>query len=179
MKAMNDISKEYGTALFMLACEAGEKQSYAKILNEIKDLFTNEPQYAELLASPNVPLSERLFAIDAAFADTAPEYVLSYLKLLCEKGRIPCLMESIDAYNELLDASERVSGAKIISAVALTEEEKAKLIATLERENGGTVHAEYVVDPTILGGLIVEINGKILDGSLRHRLRDVKEVINT
>ena len=42
MKAMNDISKEYGTALFMLACEAGEKQSYAKILNEIKDLFTKD-----------------------------------------------------------------------------------------------------------------------------------------
>ena len=177
--AMNEISKEYGTALFMLACESGEKQSYAKSLNEIKDIFTAERQYAELLSSPNIPLSERLGAIDAAFADTVPEHVLSYLKLLCEKGRIPCLMESIDAYNELLDASERFSNAKITSAVALTEEEKAKLIAKLESENGGSVHAEYTVDPSILGGLIVETDGKILDGSLRHRLRDVKEVINT
>ena len=179
MTAMNDISKEYGTALFMLACETEEKQSYARILNEIKDLFSHEPQYAELLSSPNIPLSERLGAIDAAFADTAPEYVLSYLKLLCERGRISCLIESINAYNELLDASERVSNAKITSAVALTEEEKAKLIAKLESENGGTVHAEYTVDPSILGGLIVEKDGKILDGSLRHRLRDVKEVINS
>ena len=176
---MTGISKEYGTALFMLACEEHMQRPFAEALEKVKTAFLEHPQYAEMLSSPSISLGDRLCAIEAAFAAEIPEHVLSYLKLLCEKGRISCFLESVDAYKELLDASERVSNAKVTSAVALTEEEKQKLIKKLESMNQGKVHAEYFVDETLLGGLIVEVDGKIMDGSLRHRLHDVKEVMNT
>lgn len=176
---MTEISKEYGTALFMLACEEGKQRCYADALEHIRQAFLENPLYAEMLASPGIPLRERLDAIDAAFADAVPEHVLSYLKLLCEKGRISCFVESVGEYRALLDASERVSNAKVISAVELTDAEKQKLISKLEQINRGKVHAEYAVDETLMGGLIVEMDGKIMDGSLRHRLYDVKEVMNT
>ena len=88
-------------------------------------------------------------------------------------------IESVDAYNELLDASERISSAKITSAVALSDAEKDKLIKRLERAGKGKIKAEYFVDEALLGGVIVEINGEIMDGSLRHRLQDIKEVMNS
>ena len=175
---MTEISKEYGTALFMLACENGEQKSYANILKEIKDLFLENPSYLDMLSSPSIPLSERLSAIDVAFLDKAPEYIVSYLKLLAEKGRMDCLMESIDEYEELLNASERVYNAKITSAQELSEEEKCKLIAKLELVNKGSVKAEYFIDASLLGGVIVEMDGNVMDGSLRYRLQQVKEVIN-
>lgn len=176
---MTEIGKEYGTALFMLACEENEKKSYAEALGNIKNTFLDYPQYTELLSSPSIPVKERLCVIDEAFSGRVPEYVLSYLKLLCEKGRIPYFMESVDEYKTLLDASEHISNAKITSAVELTEEEKQKLINKLELMEKGKVHAEYFVDTALLGGLIVEVDGKIMDGSLRHRLHEVKEVMNT
>ncbi len=176
---MTEISKEYGTALFMLACEEGEQKSYASALDSIKYVFLDQPQYLELLSSPSISLEERLSMIDAAFAASIPEHVLSYLKLLCEKGRISCFIESAEEYHALLDASERVSNAKITSAVPLTQEEKRRLIQKLETLNKGSVHAQYFVDEDLLGGLIVEMNGKIMDGSLRHRLYDVKEVMKS
>lgn len=176
---MTEIGKEYGTALFMLACEENEKKSYAEALGNIKNTFLDYPQYTELLSSPSIPVKERLCVIDEAFSGRVPEYVLSYLKLLCEKGRIPYFMESVDEYKALLDASEHISNAKITSAVELTEEEKQKLINKLELMEKGKVHAEYFVDTALLGGLIVEVDGKIMDGSLRHRLHEVKEVMNT
>lgn len=176
---MTEIGKEYGTALFMLACEEKNQKSYAEALEKIKEVFLKNPQYADLLSSPSIPLKERLSIIDAAFSDTVPEYVLSYLKLLCEKGRILCFNESVDEYKALLDASEHVTNAKITSAVELTEEEKQKLINKLELIEKSKVHAEYFVDTALLGGLIVEIDGRIMDGSLRHRLHEVKEVMNT
>lgn len=175
---MTEISKEYGTALFMLALEQGEHKRYAEILEEIKDIFLKNPSYVGMLSSPAIPLSERLCAIDAAFKDKVPEYILSYLKLLCEKDRIECFLESVEEYKALLDAKESVYGAKITCAQALTEEEKAKLIAKLESVYHGKVKAEYVVDSSLIGGLIVEIDGTIMDGSLRRRLKKVKEVIN-
>ena len=176
---MTEIAKEYGTALFMLACEENEKKAYAEALMMIKDTFCEYPQYIELLSSPSISLNERLSVIDKAFSNTVPEYVLYYLKLLCEKGRITYFLESVEEYKALLDASEHISNARITSAVELTETEKEKLIDKLELINKGKVAAEYFVDPALLGGLIVEVDGKIMDGSLRHRLQEVKEVMNT
>lgn len=176
---MTEISKEYGTALFMLACEEKAQESYREALEEIKNAFLENPQYQELLASPSVPLNERLSIIDTVFADRIPEHILSYLKLLCEKGRIPYFLESVQEYNALFDASKLISNARITSAVELTENEKQKLITKLESIVKGKVHAEYFVDADLLGGFIVEMDGKIMDSSLRHRLHEIKGVINT
>ena len=176
---MTEIAKEYGSALFMLACEENEKQNYAKALGTCKHAFLEHPEYIELLSSPSIPLKERLSVIENAFSGVIPEHVLSYLQLLCEKGRMPYFMESVEEYQQLLDASERIVNAKVSSAVELTEEEKKKLISKLELMEKGKVRAEYFVDATLLGGLIVEVDGKVMDGSLRHRLHEVKEVMNT
>ena len=176
---MTDIAKEYGTALFMLACEENEKRSYAEALERIKSTFSEYPEYIALLSSPAITLGERLKAIDEAFSDAVPEYVLSYLKLLCEKGRMQCFAESAEEYAALLDASEHISNVRVTSAVELTGEEKQKLIQKLEITEKCKVRAEYFVDAALLGGLIVEIDGRIMDGSLRHRLHEIKEVMNT
>lgn len=176
---MNEIGKEYGAALFMLACEEGDKKGYAAALDTVRSTFTEHPQFAELLSSPGIPLNERLAVIDSTFSGALPEHVLSYLKLLCEKGRMPFFTESVEEYHALLNASEHISSVRITSAVELTDEEKQKLIKKLESMEKCSIRAEYFVDSSILGGLIVEIGGKIMDGSLRHRLHDVKEVMNT
>ncbi len=176
---MSEIAKEYGTALFMLACEENEKKSYGEALQKVRNIFIDNPQYPELLSSPGISLKERLTVIEQTFSNVVPEHIVSYLKLLCEKGRIPYFLESVAEYNQLLDASEHVFNAKITSAVELTQTEKEKLISKLELKENGKVCAEYFVDTTLLGGLIVEVDGKIMDGSLRHRLHEVKEVMNT
>lgn len=178
MTIMNEISKEYGTALFALACEENAKHEYAKALSTVKSLLDETPEYAELLSSPGIPLSERLAVIEKAFAESIPSHVVSYLQLMCETGRFFCFEESVEQYNALLDASEQISTAKITSAVELTDEEKQKLVSKLEARYHCRISAEYYIDKALLGGLIVELDGKILDGSLRQRLREVKEVMN-
>ena len=176
---MNEISKEYGTALFALACEENAKHEYASALRTVKELLDESPEYKELISSPAIPLSDRLAVIEQAFSKTVPEHVLSYLQLICEKGRFSCFNESVEQYNALLDASEQISAAKITSAIELTNEEKEKLVSKLESRYHCRISAEYYIDNAMLGGLIVELDGKILDGSLCQRLREVKEVMNT
>lgn len=175
---MTDIAKEYGTALFEVACEVNEKKRYAEALETVKRTALGIPQLLELISSPGIPLNERLDVIDRAFSEALPEHVLSYLKLMCEKGRIGCLIESIEEFRRLFDESERVSVVKVTSAIALTDEEKQRLTDKLTKKENRRVTAEYFVDPTLLGGLSIEVDGKIMDGSVRRRLRDVKEVIN-
>ena len=175
---MIDVGKEYGAALFMLACEQNKKKEYAVGLKLIEEAFKESPEYAEFLSSPSIPVKERLSAIESAFADSLPEDLLSFFLLLCEKGRMPCLGVAISEYTALFDASERISTAKVISAVPLTDGEKAKLKEKLEAMYKRTVNLECSVDENVLGGLIVEVDGNTMDGSLRYRLREVKEVMN-
>lgn len=174
---MTEISNEYGTALFMLACETKQKREFANGLNTIRKVFGETPEYEAFLASPGIPLEERLSAVEAAFVGSVPESVLHYLQLLCEKGRISCFLESVEVYHTLLAASEHISHATVTSAVELTESEKNKLKHKLEAMTKGQVMIHYVIDPSLLGGLIVEVDGKVMDGSLRHRLSEVKEVM--
>ena len=80
---------------------------------------------------------------------------------------------------KLFYISQRVINAKVTSAVALTDTEKAKLIRKMEDTHKGKVQAEYLVDKELLGGMTLEIDGRILDGSLCHRLREIKDVMNS
>ena len=113
---MNEIAKEYGTALFMVACEENEKKSFFEALELIKSTFVDYPEYLEILTSPSITINERLDVIEKTFSKLVPEYVLSYLMLLCEKGRMAYFLESVDEYKALFDASEHISNAKITSA---------------------------------------------------------------
>ena len=179
MKTMTDIAKEYGAALFLLAREEHEEAEYAAALEQIRTVFAANPEYPEMLASPGIPLRERLSAIEAAFAGTVPEYVLSYMQLMCEKGRISAFLDAAEEYFALYDASRRVSKAVATSAVPMTDTQKQTLQQKLEAMCKGSVTVEYRLDASLLGGLVVELDGKIMDGSLRHRLQQVKDVMTT
>lgn len=175
---MTEISKEYGAALFMLACEKDAKAEYGSALENVKSVFEENPEYLEFLASPAIAKSDRLEAIGVAFNGKIPEDVVSFLQLMCEKGRISEFLEATEEYFNLLDASEHIQTAKITSAVELTADEKDALKKKLEAMSKNMVNMEYFIDESLLGGVVVEIDGRIIDGSLRKSLRDIKEVIN-
>lgn len=172
------ISKEYAAALFSLACENQAEQSYADALDMIAAVFAETPEYTEFLASPGIPKEERTAALDEAFSAAVPEQVLSFLKVLCERGNIRSLNDCVKEYHKLLDTQKQFSRAKIISAVPLTDAQKKRLIQKLERKSGHTVLPEYIVDPALLGGMVVEMDGRVIDGSLQYKLQQVKEVIS-
>ena len=178
MKTMTEMSKEYATALFMLGREVGREKEYSESLNKVMEAFDEEPDYLEFLSSPAIPVKERLTAIESAFSTILPEHVLSFLQLLCEKGRIRGFKEAVVEYDRLLDAFENLSVAKVKSAVALTDKEQERLVEKLEKMCGHTVTLVCDVDESLMGGIIVEVDGKVMDGSLRSRLHEVKDVIS-
>lgn len=174
---MIEISKEYAIALFELAKETGLETEFHKALQDIKEAFSMQPEYYSLLSSPNIPMKERRELMETTFA-SFPEYVVSWLELLCEKGHIQKLPDCIKRYEDLYEASLNVSEALITSAVELTEEEKAALIRNLERQSSHTVIARYTIDESLLGGLLIRMDDRVIDGSLRHKLNEVKEVMD-
>ncbi|MBQ8684123.1 MAG: ATP synthase F1 subunit delta [Clostridia bacterium] len=174
---MTEQSKEYAEALFALAAETGEQEACLTGLTLVADLLADNPDYRELLANPAIPAAERYALLEQALAGAVPESVLSFLGLLCAHGRIRMLDDCLEDYRALYRASISLSTAYVTSAVALTDGQRDRLQNKLEALTGHTVVLECAVDETLLGGMTVHIDGKVLDGSLRHRLQEVKEVI--
>ncbi len=174
---MNNMTGEYAEALFALACENNSLKEYSSSLNTVLGFMEESPQYVELLASPSIPIDERLEAIDAAFGDLLPEHVLSFLKILCERQKIRGLRDCVREYDALLDACRNVSAANVISALELTQQQKDELKSKLEKMSGKDVVMNCSVDKSLIGGIVVEIDGRVIDGSLRHSLSEVKDVM--
>ena len=85
--------------------------------------------------------------------------------------------ECFEIFDELYKEEAKRSKAVIISAVELDDEAKRKLLDKLRSISGHTVEAEYRIDRSLIGGLIVEMDGRRIDGSLKKRLKEIKEVM--
>ena len=175
---MTQRTKEYAEALFALALEADSADAFAAALKEATAVFEEHPDYVEFLACYGIPTAERTAALEEVFADRLPEYVLSFLQLLCENGYIKSVFECQKEFEALYMEARRTATATVTSAVELTAEQKARLIEKVKALCGRDVSAVYTVDESIMGGVIVETDGKIIDGSLKRRLHEVKEVID-
>ena len=171
---MADLSKEYTAALFSLAMENGLVDEFKQELGEIKDLIDDD--YILVLSSPALSLSMRLDMIDEAFG-TMHEYVVSFMKLLCENGQISILPEAINEFFLLCHELENRVTAKIYYVKEPSEAQKARLEDKLSKMTGKKIDALYIEDSTLIGGIKIELDDRIIDGSLSARLSNIKGVI--
>lgn len=177
MILMTEISKEYAAALFALAREQNRGQEFYSALLSVQKELENIPEYVQILSAPNIPAQERCGLLEQAFAAVVPEYVLSFLKLLCEKGQIRLFSDCVKEYELLYQAFCKVSSARVVSAAELTEAEKRILQDELERISGHSVTAQYEIDGALIGGMVVYMDDTVIDGSLRTKLKELKEVM--
>lgn len=172
------MGKEYASALFTLAMEEGKQEEYGEALETVKTVFSENREYIDFLNSFSIPKSERIDAIEEAFGKGLPEHIVSFVKLLCEKDRISEIFDCVSIYKDLLDMSKNISLAKVTSSVELTDEEKEKLKKKLERVYNKNVVLDIKTDKNLICGIIVEIDGKVIDGTIKKSLSDAKEVIS-
>lgn len=173
---MMQTEREYAEAMFSLCAESGESEKYLEALIEVRALLRENPEYTEFLASPAIPIAERCQAIDEAFGKY-PEYVASFLKILCENSHVKGTAACIDEFERLVNSARNRAEAKVYSALELKVEQKQRLESKLASVTGKEIDAVYIVDKSLIGGIRVELEGVTYDGSVKHRLDEVKEVI--
>ncbi len=175
---MTQIAKNYADALYELARDEGlDEQIYGQ-LSQVKDLLEQTPDYARLLSAPNLPKPERLAALDEAFAGRVHPYLLHFLKLLCERGHIRELKDCAIQYRRRRNVDLGILDAVAITASPLAEPLREKLRLRLQSLTGKQVDLQYRIDPTVLGGIRLEYDGKALDGTIRSRLAGIEKTLS-
>lgn len=171
---MAEMHKGYAAALFELSADEETNEGF-KVLSEI---FDNNPEYVQLVSSPALPKKERLSLLKEALGNNFPENLTSFTMLMCEKGVLSEFSQCAKEYDKMYKEWQKASVAYVRSAVALTGDEKIRLKNSLEQATGRNVTLVCSVEKNLVGGVIVEMDGKVYDGSVRRRLEDIKKVIN-
>jgi F-type H+-transporting ATPase subunit delta len=176
---MPSVSYEYGKALYELSCELSLSDEYLLAIRQIREIFKSNGEIISILASPVITKQERVEIIDRIFATRIDTHIIAFLKLLTERGRAKIKPDCLDEFERLWYENSGIVIAEAVSATTLTDEQKIQLHKSLEDRTGMAVELRTKVDPSLLGGVRITINGEMIDGSIKGRLERLKEDIIT
>ena len=174
---MTETARMYGGSLYDLAAEEGLEARILGELDEAVALFKANPDYLHLLSTPSIPKRERCGLLDEALRDQVHLYVLNFMKLLCEKGALRELPGCARAYRLRYNEAHGILEATAVSAVPLTAEQTGRLHEKLEKVTGKHIDLKTKVEPAVLGGIRLDIEGTELDGTVRSRLAGLRSSI--
>jgi F-type H+-transporting ATPase subunit delta len=170
------LADRYAAALRTAIGDTTRLEAAAQALNVMSAAYQSHQQVRFALANPVLPLDTRRAILDSAMkAYPAPEEVVRLLRMMLEENRMTLLPTIASRFEVHIDDwLERVE-VTVITAVPLTDSLEKALVGSLEKFSRKTVRLNAVVDPKIIGGLIVLMWGVFFDFSLRTRLERLKQ----
>jgi F-type H+-transporting ATPase subunit delta len=167
------VARNYAEALFELGERSGNTERYADLIDALAAAVETTPKVKAVLMSPRVPKAEKARLLGAAMKGAPREFGL-FLQALVKRGRHKILREIAQEYLELLDL--KLDRVRAGVTLARTPDEKLKqtIQELLSRQLAKQVIASYSVDPEILGGAIVRVGERVLDGSVRRRMTKLR-----
>ena len=174
---MTELAREYGEGLYELALEESISADVLAQLKTLRDVFRQEPDFLRLLSNMSLSKEERVGVIDQTLRGQVHAYVLNFLKILCERGVLNEFAGCEEAYRARYNADNSVMAAVATTAEPITSEQREKLIARLCQMTGKQIELIEKVDPAVMGGVLLEMNGQRYDNTIRHRLSSIKEVL--
>ena len=165
-------AKRYARAVFEIAGQSNTIEEWGGALQESQEALLEE----DLLASleyPKLTAERKVQIIQSAFTET-PRLVVNLLSLLATRNRIGLLPQIVEEYQSLCDAHYGRSRAHVTTAIPLEEAQRERITNQLEQLIGHEVIINVEVDPDVLGGVTARVGDKIIDGSLKGRLRAMR-----
>ncbi len=170
--ANESVARRYSQAAFELAVEAGEAEAWSRALARIAQ-FLSDGEAARALQNTRVSHEVKHRLIDAGLADL-PRMPLNLAHILVNKGRTGLAVLIAEQFARRVEEHQGIARARAVTAVALSDAERQTLAQRLRESTGRQVLLETDVDPSILGGVVVQIGDRLLDGSTRARLEALR-----
>ncbi len=168
----------YGNALFELALEEGkidglyeEVQTLIQLLNENIDLI-------KILEHPRIDKDEKKKIIEDTFGNRVSDEITGLMVMVVEKEHISNILDILNYFIKLVKKQKNIGVASVTSAVDLSDSQKAaieqKLIETTAYD---TMEIEYSVDKSLIGGLVIRIEDRVVDSSIKTKLEKLSKTL--
>lgn len=174
---MTEFGSVYGGGLYDLCTEEKIESDVLDQLRSLKALFHENPDFLRLLANMSLTKRERIGILDGALQGQTHPFVLNFLRILVERGAVMAYDECEAAYAECYNRDHQATVADVTVARPLTDQQRAELLAKLKDMTGKDVTIREKVDPSVLGGVLMQMEGKRYDNTVRHRLDAIKQAL--
>ena len=167
------VGRNYAEALFEMGERSGNVDLYADLIDGVAAAVETTPQVQAVLMSPRVPKSEKARILGDAMQGAPREFAL-FLQALVRRNRHRILRDIAREYLGLLDVKLQRVRAGVTLARTPDEKQQRAIQEMLSRQLNKQVIAAFSVDPEILGGAIVRVGDRVLDGSVRRRMTKLR-----
>lgn len=164
-------AKRYAQAAFQIAVANGTVGTWRTELDDVAQVLTDSAA-ASVLADGRLPVESRQAMVERMLA--VSPLVMNLAKLLVAKGRSGDARAVAAAFGRMADAADGIAHAQLTTAVQLEPEQVRAIEARLSTSMGVSVRAVATVDSAILGGLVVRVGDRLVDGSVRTRLKRLR-----
>lgn len=169
------LAKKYAAAMFELAQEENKLKEYGKQLEDIRQLFETQPLLKAYMGNPQIQSAEKKELLNKVFGDDVDKTVRNFMLLLVDKHRITLIEEIVGKYQALSNEAQNIVIAHVTTATALSKQQKHDLTAKLEAITDKHVKLKTHIDESIIGGVIVKMGDKLIDGSVTNRIKSLEK----
>lgn len=171
------LDRRYALALYEVAEEKNKIEEYLKDLRIICDLIDNNKDFYEVIKHPQISTKKKKKTFINIFKGNIDEELLSFLLILIEKDRILYLREKLNEMEKIVLERKNTLRGIVKTTVPLTEGEYEKLLSKLEAKYNKKIILEQIIDPSILGGIFVRVNNEVIDGTVKLKLEELKNLM--
>ncbi|NQT47947.1 MAG: ATP synthase F1 subunit delta [Chloroflexi bacterium] len=164
--------RRHAQAVFEISLENNTLDEWQTDLEMMSNVLGN-PEVAALLENPKLDFGKKRQVLQSILPDVAPA-AMNLACLLVAKNRLRILPGLLAEFRRLVNAYHGREEAEVITAVPIGDEERKKIETDLSAISGKEVMVSSRVDPDILGGLVARLGDKLIDGSIRTRLRELR-----
>jgi F-type H+-transporting ATPase subunit delta len=173
MARRKSAARRYAEAAFDVATRDDAVDAWRQDLDTAAAIVGDE-RVGRTLANPSTPLETRLAVAESTFGRLVGPKVLNLIRLMLRRGRIEELPRLAAEFRRLDDERQGITRATATSTLPLTPDEVSALTERLEQATAGRVALDTNVDPSLLGGLVVRLGDRLIDGSVRSRLERLR-----
>lgn len=168
------VDMTYATALFEAAGDAGIQEQILDETQSLQELFQKEPDFYRFFCMPGIPADEKKEVLTNVLGDKISRELINFLFILVDKGRVRHFERMVRAYSKLMDKANGLSAGEVYSAAPLSDDRIRKLEEQTGKLIGGKVHLDNRIDKSLIGGVKVQVAGKIFDATLKSRIEDMR-----
>jgi len=171
------VAATYAEALYESAVSEGAVDAVASDLKEFLSAVETSAELREALENPEVDRRAKRAILDAITQGAHP-LLANFLKVLVDRGRLSELKEIGEAFADRVDRAEARLEVEAITAIPLPADLRERLVEEIQRRTGQSVVLSETVDPEIVGGLVLRVGEFVVDGSVRHNLDRLAELLH-
>jgi F-type H+-transporting ATPase subunit delta len=172
---VTDRADAYAEALFEIAKAEGSLETVEDELFKVARTLEANEELRAILSDKAVPVERRQQVVESLLGGKASPVTTALVSFVVGLGRSKNLPEIIDKLVARAAAERREAVAEVRTAFPIDEERRQKLAEALSRATGKQVSLKVTIDPTVLGGVVARVGDTVIDGSIRHRLEQLRE----